>query len=571
MLWRVVKDRARPAGLAFAAEPRYPVAKTEDGMAELSRKRGFSRRLLIGGAAVVAGLGWAGTTLARLGRDPRGRKDLGRIADVDGIQLPVAPLPNPPAYDAGLTWLSKGGDLNDASALSRTPVYGVVEVKTEEDIAKALAFAQANGLKVSLAGVRHSMGGHAFDDNALVLEMLKFSTVKVDEAAMTMTVQPGATWHDIQNVLHPKFAVKAMQSTDIFSVGGSISVNAHGMDHQAGSVAGSIKSLRVMQADGTIVTCSRGENAELFRHVVGGYGLFGVVLSAELEIVPNVVYETAREIIKSDAFPAFFAEKLEKEPNIGLFYGHLSTAPGNFLEDMIVYRYDKVAGAPPPDMPALGVPGAVGIKRIVINLAKKGGLFQELKWFTEKTLEPEFESCTVPRTAAMSEGEACLVSRNDPMHDSVPYLFNDLPAETDILHEYFIPRAAYDGFIAGAREILGNQPLPVLNASVRIVHKEDIALTYAPEPAFALVLYINQSTDDAGNAAQRELTRKMIDLTLQHKGRFFLPYQLHYTGKQLLASYPELPGFLARKREVDPGELFTSTFYRALKALSGTA
>jgi len=25
-----------------------------------------------------------------------------------------------------------------------------------------------------------------------------------------------------------------MQSTDIFSVGGSISVNAHGMDHQAG-------------------------------------------------------------------------------------------------------------------------------------------------------------------------------------------------------------------------------------------------------------------------------------------------------------------------------------------------
>jgi FAD/FMN-containing dehydrogenase len=157
------------------------------------------------------------------------------------------------------------------------------------------------------------------------------------------------------------------------------------------------------------------------------------------------------------------------------------------------------------------------------------------------------------------------------MHDSVPYLFNDLPAETDILHEYFIPRAAYNAFIAGARAILANQPLPVLNASVRIVHKEDVALTYAPEPAFALVLYINQPTDDAGNAAQRELTRKMIDLTLEHKGRFFLPYQLHYTAKQLLASYPELPAFLAKKREYDPDELFTSTFYRALKALTGTA
>lgn len=540
-------------------------------MAEGNRRRGVSRRLLLGGAAMVAGLGWAGTTLARLGRTPTGPKDLGRIADIDGIALAKPPLASPPPYDGELTWLIRAGDINDASALSRTPIYGLVEIGDESHVARALQFARDNGLKVSMAAVRHSMGGHAFDDNAVVLDMLKFSRVKVDEAAMTMTVQPGATWHDIQNQLHPKFAVKAMQSTDIFSVGGSLSVNAHGMDHQAGSIAGSIRSMRVMLADGSIVTCSRTENADLFRHVVGGYGLFGVVLSADLEIVPNVVYQTTREIIRSEDFPAFFGEKLEKEPNIGLFYGHLSTAPGNFLEHMIVYRYDKVADQTPPDMPPLGAPGAVGIKRIIINLAKNGGLFQELKWFTEKTLEPEFESCTVPRTAAMAEGEACLVSRNDPMHDSVPYLFNDLPAETDILHEYFIPRAAYNDFIAGAREILANQPLPVLNASVRVVHKEDVALTYAPEPSFALVLYVNQPTDDAGNAAQRDLTRKMIDLTLKHKGRFFLPYQLHYTAKQLLASYPELPAVLAKKREYDPGELFTSTFYRALKALTGVA
>ncbi|TGV75661.1 FAD-binding oxidoreductase, partial [Mesorhizobium sp. M2D.F.Ca.ET.145.01.1.1] len=82
------------------------------------------------------------------------------------------------------------------------------------------------------------------------------------------------------------------------------------------------------------------------------------------------------------------------------------------------------------------------------------------KWFTEKTLEPKFESCTVPRSSALAQGEACLVTRNNPMHDSVPYLFNDLMNETDILHEYFIPRAAYVEFIAEAREILRNQDLP---------------------------------------------------------------------------------------------------------------
>ena len=118
-----------------------------------------------------------------------------------------------------------------------------------------------------------------------------------------MTVQPGAIWHDIQNQLHPRFAVKAMQSTDIFSVGGSISVNAHGMDHQAGSVGGTIRALRVMLADGSIVACSRADNPDLFRHVVGGYGLFGVMLEATLDITENVVYRTSREIIRSDDFP----------------------------------------------------------------------------------------------------------------------------------------------------------------------------------------------------------------------------------------------------------------------------
>jgi FAD/FMN-containing dehydrogenase len=49
------------------------------------------------------------------------------------------------------------------------------------------------------------------------------------------------------------------------------------------------------------------------------------------------------------------------------------------------------------------------------------------------------------------------------------------------------------------------------------------------------------------------------------------PYQLHYTGKELLASYPELPAFLAKKRQYDPAELFSSTFYRAIKTLSGMA
>lgn len=528
----------------------------------------LSRRLLIGGAVALGGLAWSGVTLARLARAPSTPKSLGRVADADGMSLALdAPATLPP-HDPELPWLAKGGETNDASALSRTPVYGIVGVTEEAHVARALAFARDNGLKVSMSAVRHSMGGQAFDDHALVLDMTGFDRIEVDEAARTVTVQPGATWHEIQNALHPRFAVKAMQSSDIFSVGGSISVNAHGMDHRAGSVAVTIRSMRVMLADGTVLTVSKTENADLFRHVVGGYGLFGVVLSATLDVTENAVYRTSRAIIRSDEFPAVFARDIEPDGGPSLFYGHLSTSPGNFLEDMIVYRYDAIDGVPADTIPPLEEPGSVGLKRLILNLAKHGGLFQRFKWFAESRLEHEFEACTVPRTAAMGEGEACLVSRNDPMHDSVPYLFNDLQDETDVLHEYFMPRPAYDAFIRDAREVLSRHDLPVLNASVRVVHQEDIALTYAPEPAFSLVLYINQRADEDGSRGMRALTRDMIDLALKHGGRFFLPYQLHFTKAQLTASYPELPLFLRAKLAYDPGELFTSTFYRAIKAMA---
>ncbi|MBE7186208.1 MAG: FAD-binding oxidoreductase [Methylobacterium mesophilicum] len=525
----------------------------------------ISRRLVLGAGLVGAGALWGGSTLARLARDPSGPQNGGRIADFDGRPLPLPAPANSPPFDPVLPWSAKGGTLNDASSLSDTPVYGVVEVASEDHVAEALRFARENGLKVSTAAVRHSMGGQAFDDNALVLDMRKFNRIRLDADAKTVTVQPGATWHAIQNVLHPRFAVLAMQSTDIFSVGGSLSVNAHGMDHHAGAVANTVRKLRVMLADGSIAVCSPTENAELFRHVVGGYGMFGVVLEAELAVTENAVYRTSRKIIAANDFPSYFAAELADKPEVGLFYGHLSTAPGNFLRDLIVYRYDHVADEAPADMPMLSEPEGVKLKRVFMNLAKWGGPFQTLKWYVEENLEPRWESCTVPRTQAMGEGEACLVSRNNPMHDSVPYLFNDLPGETDILHEYFVPRGNFGAFLDDARPILAACGLPVLNASIRVVGREDVALTYAPQPAFSLVLYINQPTTDDGNARQRTLTRQLIDVALKHGGRFFLPYQLHYTAEQLLRSYPELPAFLAKKRELDPEERFTSTFYRALK------
>lgn len=518
------------------------------------------RKLLVGvsALALVAGGGAVAASAAPLAADPEGPKDCADVLPevASSVRTPSVPTPAPaPAPN----WAQRGGTINDASCLSRTEVAGIVAPRTSEEVAQALTYARGNGLAVSAAGVRHSMGGQAFRKGALILDMTAMNSIRLNAEQRTVTVGAGATWHQIQEAIHPQFSVKAMQSTDIFTVGGSISVNAHGMDHQAGALMGSIRAIEVMLADGEVVITSRTERPELFRLVVGGYGLFGVMLSATLDVVPNDIYRSERAVIDVSEFPATF-EAIAEDRDIGLMYAHLSTAPGSFLRETIVYTYHRVDDAG-LERSALAEASSTKLRRLVLNLSKGNDVFKATKWWAEKYIEPRIESCTVTRTQAIQDGEACLVSRNDPMHDSVPYLQNALPKETDILHEYFVPRDELLPFLAGLRSLLQEQHTNLLNASIRAVDAEDNVLTYAPQAAFSVVLYLNQQTDAEGTARMAKLTSDLIDLTARHEGRFFLPYQLHYSAEQLRAAYPQIGAFYASKRQWDPTGLLSNTWY----------
>ena len=82
----------------------------------------------------------------------------------------------------------------------------------------------------------------------------------------------------------------------------------------------------------------------------------------------------------------------------------------------------------------------------------------------------------------------------------------------------------------------------------------------------ALVLYFNQTTDRDGNERMARLTSRLIDLSSEAGGRFFLPYQLHYSAAQLERAYPEVREFFNAKRSIDPDTMLTSTFYERYAA-----
>jgi FAD/FMN-containing dehydrogenase len=471
----------------------------------------------------------------------------------------ISLLKQRPEYNLSLK--QKGGTVNDASCLNQTQISGIVNVQTEEDIRQALIFAKENDLKLSIAGARHSMGGQAFAKDGLVLDMTAFKKMSVNQETKTLTVQSGTIWKDVQSYLHDKnLAVKSMQSIDILTVGGTIGANAHGIDHTVGSVARTIKSMRVILSDGTIQTVSPSEKPELYQAIIGGYGLFGVVLEADIEVTDNKMYHRSQEIINYRDFPALFKNSIEPDSNYKLIYAHLSPTSKSFLSEMVLYTYKEPQNST-RSIPPLKEQSYVKITRFFFNYAKHGLFGQNIKWWLEKNVLPRYFGCNVSRNTAVSEPEACFISRNQAMSGSQKFIKNRLKDDTDIFQEYFIPRDNFVPFVDGMRDILKENDIHVMNASVRVVNKDDVLLNYAKEDVFSIVLYLNQKVNDEESQKMEHISQQLIDLARRHGGTFYLTYQLNYTNEQLRLAYPEIDTFFAQKKKYDPDLLFVNKFY----------
>src|SRR5947209_6294721 len=225
-----------------------------------------------------------------LSSDPKKEKDF--FPHIHHKRKPLHKAPAP------LSFSQLGGTINDVTGVNRTSIYGILQIKSEDELRNTLHFARQHKLTVSIAGAKHSMGGQEFATDALVLDMRGFNQMSVDVKSKILTVQSGAIWHHILEYLNSyTLSIEAMQSFDLPTVGGTISVNAHGPDHRIGGIASTIQSLRLMLADGSIRTLSRQENDELFQAAVGGYGLFGIILDEQLTLMDNLAYTEDRKSV----------------------------------------------------------------------------------------------------------------------------------------------------------------------------------------------------------------------------------------------------------------------------------
>jgi FAD/FMN-containing dehydrogenase len=332
-------------------------------------------------------------------------------------------------------------------------------------------------------------------------------------------------------------------------------VNCHGWQFGKPPIASTVESFRLMRADGQIVRCSRSENAELFGLVLGGYGLFGIILDAELRVVPNERYRLEQRIVPIEHALATFDERIKSQPDVAMAYARMGIVPSRFLDQVIInilHRDPAADGTIPP----LFEPGMSELRRSLFRGSAGSDYGKELRWEAETRLQPHLSSRYFSRNQLLSEGVETYQNRSD--------------ATTDILHEYFVPPGGLVEFVGHLRDIIPRHKGDLLNVTVRSVDTDaDSFLHYADQPMFSFVMLYSQPRSEEGDAAMQALTRELIDAALATGGRYYLPYRLHATREQFARAYPQAGRFFELKRKYDPDELFQNQFYLQYGLRSG--
>jgi FAD/FMN-containing dehydrogenase len=415
-----------------------------------------------------------------------------------------------------------------------------------ERLRRELLEAASERRPVVVGAARHSMGGQSLARDATAITLADDPCLP-DRAAGTFRAYAGTRWRTVIAALDPLgFSPAVMQSNHDFGVASTFSVNAHGWPVPYGPFGSTVRAIRLMLADGTILTCSPAENEELFRLAMGGYGLFGVILELEAEMVPNALLKARFEAMAAGEFASRFVAAVQDDA-VRMAYGRLSVAAQGLMEQALMVTYR------PQPASASGLPPAGGAASTITRRVYRAQIGSEtakrVRWIAETVAGPALGS---------------VATRNTLLNEPVSNLADEDDSRTDILHEYFLPPERLTDFTAACRDVFARRDPEFLNVTLRYVAADRSSiLAFAPTPRIAAVMSFSQGITPKADEKMLGLTKELIDQVIALGGSFYLPYRLHARRDQVEKAYPNLAQFAARKRHYDPGLLFRNLMWDA--------
>jgi len=447
--------------------------------------------------------------------------------------------------------------LNDEqSQLNATRVRRVIHPESVDETAAALAAARKEEVAVSVAGGRHAMGGQQFGTDNLHLDMTHLNRMlHLDREGGRVTVEAGIQWPELIEELHRRqpdsaqpWTIREKQTgVDAVTLGGSLSSNVHGRGLASPPLVHDVESLQLLDAAGKLHTCSRGENAELFSLVVGGYGLFGVITQVTLRLVRRYKVRRRVNLIAVKDLLDIHRQRVAEGCVFGDcqysadLSGEAEVHPGVFP------CYQPV----PLDTPLTENPQALTeedwVRLYRLMRTDKRQAYEEYADHYARTDGQVYWSDT-HQLAGQFVGHRKAV---------------DPGAGTEMITEAYIRFDQLMPFFAKIRQDLAERKADIMYGTIRFIEADrETFLPWARERLVCVICNLHVRHTPEGIEKAKADFRLILDRVVEFGGSFYLTYHRWATPQHVAACYPKIRDFFRLKRKYDPSERFQSEWYR---------
>ena len=163
----------------------------------------------------------------------------------------------------------------------------VVLAESPADVATAVRFARAQGMRIAPQGTGHGSEPLEPLDGAMLLKTSRMRNVRIDPAAGTARAEAGAQWQDV-TVPAGEHGLAALAGTspDVGVTGYTLGGGIGWLARRYGLAANSVTAAEIVTPYGHLTRADADHEPDLFWAVRGGGGSVGVVTALEMRLYP---------------------------------------------------------------------------------------------------------------------------------------------------------------------------------------------------------------------------------------------------------------------------------------------
>jgi FAD/FMN-containing dehydrogenase len=487
------------------------------------------------------------------------RRDFLQLTAKAGVATVVLPGCRPGGLpSAGIDGIS----VNDVhSHLNPTRVKRIVRPESTDAVQAVVRAARAEGRAVSIAAGKHAMGGQQFGTDTTLIDMNALGrVVEFDRVNGEIEVEAGIEWPELykylrdsqQDAKQPWALVQKQTGADRLSIGGALAANVHGRGLRLPPFVGDVAAFTMVGPDGAVRRCSRTENAELFRAAIGGYGLFGVIVTVRLRLTRRHLVQRIVEVIDIDNLPTMFARRIAAGFEYGDFQFATELSADALLRRGVFSCYRPVDSSTPLPTNRASLKSENWRELIYLAHVDRARAFQAYSSYYLTTSGQYYWS-----------DEHQMSTYVPDYHDALADRLGTYARGTEMITEIYVPRDALVAFLRHVRSDFLQHGTDLIYGTIRLTERDtETMLAWAKQPYACIIFNIHVMPDAAGIEKAKQDFRRLIDLGLSYGGSYYLTYHRWAERRQVAAAYPQFAEFLRLKRRFDPTEVFQSDWYR---------